>query len=277
MAPAVIALEIVLAVGLPVDLDLAVLGLEPVLPLQRDSPRPCPRSGPAIRAGRAAALDPDEDEPAPFLGVDPRAGPRRRGRGSRCRRNRWPCGGGRRARSSSYGRDRRSAHRSAPPPRARALRAAVPADIVEAAHPTVGRRARRTRDSRRSCRAHSRPGRLEPLGPGEQHPVAGEDLLALALEQGRVAVPRGRHGPGIGWSGDLIRSQGSIVRLSFDRRGRAGRAAADGPPIPASARRRRRPSGRSAGRPSRRPRAAAASEPLPAAIAASCTSQARLR
>ncbi len=174
------------------------------------------------------------------------------------------------------------------------LRAAMAADVVEGAHPAVVVAHGEDRIAGERAR-HVVARRLQPLGPGEQHPVPGEDLLALALVERRVAVVAGRAGSSRsrgGWSwmsldwspmnqcesvsessdpsparGEGRRCRSPIGRyigtLTSGSSGRACRACAGARPIRAAGRRRRRPSGRTAGRPSRRPPWAGSRAPGP--------------
>ena len=155
---AMVAFEIILAIGLPVDRAVAILRQEIMLLFERIIGRHgMDRTEPFDEAG-AAALQPEEDEAAPFLGVDRVEAPGVRiedrvgaeiGRLVQATR---------RAYSSSYDRGRREACRSGRSLRLRAARRDG-GRRCERREASRHRRALRKPDSRRRFPSHNRRAR----------------------------------------------------------------------------------------------------------------------
>ena len=132
--PAMIAFEIILAVGLPVDRAVAVLRHEIMLLFERVVGRHVVDRAEPFDQARAAALHPAGRRGRAIPRRRSHRGPRRPDRKPRRSRNRAPCSSVRRAYSSSCDRGRRRACRTGRSPSLEKLRAAMPADIVEGAN-----------------------------------------------------------------------------------------------------------------------------------------------
>ena len=191
--PAMVALEIILAVGLPVHGDVAVLRHEIVLLFERIVGRHVMDRAKPFDQARAAALQSNEDEAAPFLGVDGIEAP---GPGIEIRV------------AAEIGRlvqpsvaliapamigadDKLTAMAGAV---GEELRAAMTADIVEGADfPVV------VADPENRIAGDSSGHRVawigQPLGPRKQHPVLRENLAPLALELRGIAIGAGGRRP----------------------------------------------------------------------------------
>ena len=191
--PAVVAFEVVLAVGLPIHGAVAVLRREVMLLLQRVAGRHVGDRAEPFEQRRAAGSQAQEDEAAPLLGLQ---------------RIEAPGLGVEPQIAAEIGRLLQPAveaiaptmvgaddELAATPRRLRQeLRAPVPAHVVEGADAAVVVADGEDREPGERS-GHVVAGRCQPRRPGEQHPVAGEDLLPLAFEQDRVAVVAGRQRP----------------------------------------------------------------------------------